>query len=149
MHTVAPSRLLKSALLFDAAGSGAIAALHLALPDTLHDALGLPPTLLTATGLFLAGYVLVLVVLARSSAVWSALVWLVVAGNVGWAAASVVLMVTEAVPATPLGATYIAAQAAAVMLFAGLEWRGLLRSMPARGVVARETGVATGRAREW
>jgi hypothetical protein len=139
MHTVAPSRLLKTALLVDAAGSGAIAALHLLVPGPLRDALGLPSALLTGTGLFLAVYALALVALARAGALWSALVWVVIAGNLGWAAASVLLVVTGALPVTTLGAVYIEAQAAAVLLFAWLEWRGLGRSISAGEIVAAHT----------
>ena len=145
MHTVAPSRLLKSALLFDAAGSGAIAVLHLTVPGPLHEALGLPPALLTGTGLFLAVYAMALVVLARSSALWSALVRVVIAGNLGWVAASLLLPLTDAVAVTPLGELYIGAQAAAVLLFAGLEWRGLARSLPVSGRDARGRAMPAGR----
>lgn len=146
MNTIVPSRLLKTAIVLDAAGSGAIAALHLLLPAPLHDALGLPMAVLTGTGLFLAAYASMLVVLARSSAVWSALVRFVIVGNLGWVVASVLLSVTATLPATTLGEMYIALQAGAVLLFAVLQWRGLVRSMPAQGVVARMGSVTSGHA---
>jgi len=144
MNAIVPSRLLKTAFVLDAAGSGAIAALHLLLPAPLHDALGLPTSVLTGTGLFLAAYAAMLVVLARSGAVWSALVRFVIAGNLGWVAASVLLPVTGTLPATTPGAIYIALQAGAVLFFAVLQWRGLARSMPAQGVVARKADVMAG-----
>jgi len=144
MNAIVPSRLLKTAFVLDAAGSGAIAALHLLLPAPLHDALGLPTSVLTGTGLFLAVYAAMLVVLARSGAVWSALVRLVIAGNLGWVAASVLLPVTGTLPATTPGAIYIELQAGAVLFFAVLQWRGLVRSMPAQGVVARKADVMAG-----
>ncbi|GGY83439.1 hypothetical protein ACFFTM_06000 [Pseudoduganella plicata] len=143
MHTVAPSSLLKRALLLDAAGSGAIAVLQLMLPGPLHAALGLPPALLTGTGLFLLVYALALAVLARSGALWPALVRFVIAGNLGWVALSLLLPLTGAVTVTLPGALYIAAQAAAVLLFAGLEWRGLTRSLPDR--VTRRGAMPAGR----
>lgn len=147
MHTIVPSRLLKTAFVLDAVGSGAIAALHLLLPAALHEALGLPTGVLTGTGLFLAAYASMLVVLARGSAVWSALVRFIIAGNLGWVVASVLLPVTGALPATPLGEIYMESQAAAVLLFAVLQWRGLVRSMPARGVVARMADVTASQTR--
>lgn len=147
MNAIVPSRLLKSAFVLDAAGSGAIAALHLLLPAPLHDVLGLPTSVLTGTGLFLAVYASMLVVLARTGVVWSALVRFFVAGNLGWVVASVLLPVTGTLPATTLGELYIALQAGAVLLFAVLQWRGLARSMPAQGVVARVADVAAGHAR--
>jgi hypothetical protein len=128
MKTVQPSRLLKSVFLFDAAASGAIATAHLLLPAVLHEALGLPRALLAGTGIFLALYVLLLVALANSRAVWHALALFVVAGNFGWAAASVVLLVTGAVSTTGLGTAYVLAQALGVLAFAALEYRGLKRS---------------------
>lgn len=103
--------------------------------------------MLTGTGLFLAGYALLLVVLARAGAVWSALVRFVIVGNLGWVVASVLLPVTETLPVTTLGAIYIALQAGAVLFFAALQSRGLVRSMPAQGVVARVANVTPGHAR--
>jgi hypothetical protein len=128
MKTVQPSRLLKSVFLFDAAASGAIATAHLLLPGALHDALGLPRPRLTGTGIFLSLYVVLLVALANSRAVWHALALFVVAGNAGWAAASVALLVTGAVATTTLGTAYVLAQAFGVLVFAALEYRGLQQS---------------------
>lgn len=147
MNAIVPSRLLKTAFVLDAAGSGAIAALHLLLPAPLHDVLGLPTSVLTGTGLFLAVYASMLVVLARSSAVWAALVRLVIAGNLGWVVASVLLPVTGTLPTTTPGAIYVALQAGAVLFFVVLQWRGLMRSMPVHGVVARVADVTAGHAR--
>ncbi|QGZ41555.1 hypothetical protein IP92_00518 [Pseudoduganella flava] len=128
MKTVQPSRLLKSVFLCDAAASGAIATAHLLLPAALHEALGLPRALLAGTGIFLALYVLLLVALANSRAVWHALALFVVAGHVGWAAASVALLMSGTVAATGLGTAYVLAQALGVLAFAALEWRGLAQS---------------------
>jgi hypothetical protein len=146
MNTIVPSRLLKTAFVLDATGSGAIAALHLLLPAALHDALGLPTAVLTGTGLFLAAYALLLVVLVRCGALLSALVRFVIAGNLGWVVASLLLSITGTLPATTLGVIYVELQAGAVLCFAVLQWRGLARSMPAHGVVARREAVTPGHA---
>ncbi|GGY64335.1 hypothetical protein [Pseudoduganella albidiflava] len=133
MQTVQPSGLLKSILLIDAAASGAMAAGHLLWPGMLGTTLALPGALLSGTGLFLAGYVLLLVGLARSRAVWRALVLFVIAGNVGWAVLSVALLAGGVLVPTGLGAAYVLAQAAGVLGFAALQYRGLGRSAPVAG----------------
>ncbi|WEF30692.1 hypothetical protein [Pseudoduganella chitinolytica] len=148
MKTIVPSRLLRTVFLADAAASGAIAALHLVLADGagagLSGMLGLPAPLLSATGLFLAGYTLLLVVLARSAAIWSAVGWLIVAGNVGWSALSVLLLVTGVLAPAPLGVAYVGAQAAGVLLFALLEWHGLRTSLPRALPGGQVSGAAIG-----
>lgn len=152
MKTIVPSRLLRNAFLADAAASGAIAALHLALAagpeDGLSATLGLPSPLLSGTGLFLAAYTLLLVVLARSAAIWRAIGWFIVAGNVGWSVLSLLLLVTGGLAPAPLGVAYVGVQAVGVLLFALLEWRGLRTSLP-RDVPAGQPlgGVVGGPAR--
>lgn len=151
MKAIVPSRLLRNAFIADAAASGAIAALHLfASGDQagpLSATLGLPALLLEATGIFLALYALLLVVLARSRVVWSALAWFIVLGNVGWAALSGLLLVTGVLTPAPLGVAYVIVQALGVLLFAGLEWRGVRVSLPGTPVTAQASnGLAGGHA---
>lgn len=128
MQTVQPSALLKTILLIDAAASGAMAAAHLAVPGMLGTALALPAALLSGTGIFLAGYVLLLLVLARSRAVWRLLVTFVIAGNVGWTVLSVALLAAGILVPTGLGAAYVLVEAAGVLGFAALQYRGLKQS---------------------
>ena len=133
MQSVQPSGLLKSILLIDAAASGAMAAAHLLLPGVLVKALALPAALLSGTGLFLAGYVLLLIALARSRAVWRALVMFVIAGNVGWSALSVALLAGGVLAPGGLGVAYVLVQAAGVLGFAALQYRGLGLSVRVAG----------------
>ncbi|WUR14558.1 hypothetical protein E7V67_005485 [[Empedobacter] haloabium] len=141
MKTIVPSRLLRNAFLADAAASGAIAALHLFISGErtgpVAATLGLPAPLLEGTGIFLALYALLLVVLARSRVVWSALAWFIVLGNVGWAALSGLLLATGGLAPAPLGGAYVVVQALGVLLFAGLEWRGVQVSLPGARVTAQ------------
>ncbi|WP_338771352.1 hypothetical protein [Massilia sp. METH4] len=131
MQTVQPSFLLKTILLIDAAASGAMAAAHLLFPGMLQATLALPGALLAGTGAFLVAYVALLVVLARSRTVWRPLVLFVIAGNVGWAAASLALPVTGIIAPNALGTAYVIVQALGVLAFAALQYRGLARSAPA------------------
>ncbi|WP_146171882.1 hypothetical protein [Pseudoduganella armeniaca] len=151
MKTIAPSRLLRNAFIADAAASGAIAALHLLISGeqagSMAATLGLPVPLLEGTGIFLALYALLLVVLARSRAVWSALAWFIVLGNVGWAALSGVLLATGVLAPAPLGVAYVIVQALGVLVFAGIEWRGVQVSLPtARPSARAREGLAGGHA---
>jgi len=92
MQSILPSRLLRLALVVDAAATGALAVLQLALPDALSRLLMLPRGLLLETGAFLVGYVILLVVMARSQRLWSWLVRTVVVGNVLWAVGCAALL---------------------------------------------------------
>jgi hypothetical protein len=131
MHLILPSRLLRLALVVDAAATGALAVLQLALPDALSRLLMLPRGLLLETGAFLVGYVLLLVVMARSQRLWSWLVRTVVVGNVLWAVGCAALLASGAVDPDALGITYVAMQALAVLVFAGAQYVGMRRSAPA------------------
>ena len=53
------------------------------------------------------------------------LVWLVVAGNLGWAVACVGLLVSGQVQPTSLGIAYVALQAVTVAVLAELQFSGL------------------------
>jgi hypothetical protein len=131
MQSVIPSSLLKKALAADAVVSGAVAVLQVSMSDGLGRLLMLPRGLLVETGVFLVAYTVLLVVLARSGRIWSSLILLVVAGNVAWAAGCAALLGTGYLEPNTLGLAFVAVQAAAVLVFAGLEYLGLRDSDPA------------------
>ena len=136
MSSVTPSDLLKKALAADAVVSGAVAVLQLAIPDALSRLLLLPRGLLVETGLFLVAYTLLLIVLARSARVWSPLILVIVVGNVAWAAGCAVLLGTGQLQPSILGIAFVAQQAVAVLVFAGLEYFGLRESPAATSATA-------------
>jgi hypothetical protein len=135
MHTIHPSRFLKVALLADALVSGLVAALQLLAGKLLTGLLALPAMLLLESGVFLVAYVTLLLVMARSQRLWSWLVLMVIVGNVGWALGCLGLL--QLLPAAPsaLGIAFLLLQAAAVLVFAGLEWAGWRTSSPAGPVL--------------
>lgn len=139
MPSVTPSSLLKKALAADAVVSGAVAVLQLAIPDALSRLLLLPRGLLVESGIFLVAYTLLLIALARSTRVWSALILVVVVGNVAWAAGCAVLLGTGYLQPSALGIAFVAMQALAVLVFAGLEYFGLRESPAARTATALRT----------
>ena len=127
MTLIQPVRLLRLALVVDAAASGALGLLQTFAATPLARVLGLQPSLVLGTGVFLLAYAATLVAMARSAVVPAALVRLVVAGNLGWAAACIALAVVGAGIA-PLGIGYLGMQAVAVVVFATLQGVGLGRS---------------------
>lgn len=131
MKHVHPSRLLKAALAADAVVSAAVALLQIVAAGALAEWLALPRGLLFETGLFLVGYTLLLVMLARSARVPAWLVGFIVVGNVGWAIGCVALPAAGWVTPNAAGLAYLALQAFAVLAFAVLEFAGLRVSAPA------------------
>jgi hypothetical protein len=60
-------------------------------------------------------------------------VWVIIVANAAWTAASLLLLVSGWVTPTTLGYLFVVVQAAAVAIFAELQWLGLRRQIaPAR-----------------
>jgi hypothetical protein len=133
MKTVHPSPLLRFALLVDAVVSGAMGVLQLSAAAKMASLLELPQTLLERTAEFMVIYMLVLAVMATRIRLWSTAVMFIVFGNLLWSLGCVALLLTGTLSPNALGTAFVLMQAAAVTVFAVLEWRGLRRSAPARG----------------
>lgn len=125
MRTVTPSILLKRALLADAVVSAGCALLQLGATQPLVDALALPRLLLVGTAEFMLVYAAVLAFMVTRGRLWSAAVKFIVGGNLAWGGLSLALLFTDALAPSSLGVGFVALQAAAVGLFAGLQWAGL------------------------
>jgi hypothetical protein len=121
-------RLLRFALRLDAAGSGALGLLGLAAAAPLADLLGMTTGVLRGTGAFFVAYALALVFLAARPAIPRAAAWAAVVGNSAWALGSIGAAVAGRDEFTTLGVAVVLAQAAAVALFADLQWVGLRRA---------------------
>jgi hypothetical protein len=130
MLTIQPSSLLKKALIADAVVSGGTALLQIAESTFLSGLLSLPQALIFESGLFLVAYTVLLVVLARSTRIASAIVTLIVVGNIGWAFGCVALVAGNIVAPNTLGLAFLTVQAVTVLAFAALEWAGLRSSNP-------------------
>jgi hypothetical protein len=87
---------------------------------------GLPEPLVRIAGLALLPLGAFISWLASRPAPSIALVWLVILGNVGWTAESFVLLGQH--QPTALGTAFVAAQAAAVLGLAALEYVGLRKA---------------------
>ena len=121
-------RLLRFALRLDAAASGALGVVGLAAAPLLTDLLGVRADVLRGTGAFLVAYAVVLVVLAAMRTIPRPAAWTVVVGNLVWSVGSIAAVVAGRESLTALGVGVVLVQAAAVAVFAELQWMGLRRT---------------------
>jgi hypothetical protein len=121
-------RLLRLSLNLDALASGALGVLLAAAGAVLDGLLGIPAATLVPVGVFLVAYAAALWYIGSRPQVSRPAVWVVVVGNLGWVAASVVAAAAGWWSPTALGTVVLLAQAAAVALFAELQFTGLRRA---------------------
>lgn len=113
---------LPAVLRLDAVASGALGLAAVAGAGVLDTALGLPSSLLLGVGVFLVVYAAGLVALAGREVIPRPATWVVVLGNSAWVLASLGLVVGAWDRLTVLGAVIVLAQAAAVAVFADLQY---------------------------
>ena len=118
------SNFLRIILKIDAASCLGMAALILPLAGGLQGALGVPLNMLISAAISLIPIGLFILWLGFRRAAAPALLWLVILGNIGWAAGSL-LVAAELPGITPLGRNMVAGQGMAVLLLAAAEWVGL------------------------
>jgi hypothetical protein len=129
MSTIAQSRLLRLTLLVDGLVSGAMGLLLLAGGGLLADLLGLPETLLRGAGVVLLPFAAWVLWLGRTTQPNARGAIAVIAVNIAWVAASLLLLVAGWVTPTGLGIAFVIVQAAAVGLFAQLQHVGWRRAV--------------------
>jgi hypothetical protein len=95
--------------------------------DILAPLFGLPRALLMEAGLLLFPIAAFILFVASRDRLPPALVWMVVAGNVLWAANSFFLLVSGWVSPTAWGQAFVIGQALVVAVLAELEYFGLRR----------------------
>lgn len=113
---------LKQALVLDAASALLFVILCLGFTEPLVQLTGLPGGVVTAAGWICVPCVVLF--LHQAFAPSRALLALVVAGNAAWVLASAIVWIACWDQLTAVGHALLIAQAAAVELFAILEWRG-------------------------
>lgn len=96
---------------------------------SLAPLFGLPEPLVRTAGLLLLPLAVFIFWLATRPAPPRALVWLVILGNVGWTAESLIVLGQH--QASALGTAFVSAQAAAVLGLAALEYVGLRKARAA------------------
>ena len=125
------STFLRTVLKLDCISCLGMAALLVPGAAMLAGPLGIPASILGAAGLALIPIGLFIGWLGIRGEGPAALVRLVIFGNLGWVAASLVL-VAALRSILPLGAAFIIGQALVVLVLAILEWRGLRQDSAAR-----------------
>ena len=118
---------LRRALQLDAVATAATALLAIAAAGPLADWLGLPAGLLRGAGIVLVPFVALVAWASLRPHTPIGAVRLIVAANIAWAVASVVLVVSGWVAPTTLGVVFVLAQALIVAGFAELQILGLRR----------------------
>ncbi|MGA7669307.1 MAG: hypothetical protein WBW04_02730 [Nitrolancea sp.] len=123
-----PDSLLRRSLTADAVVV-TLAGLVLALgAGELADPLGLSVSLLRFTGLGLLPYAAALMLIATRSTISRAAAWTVIALNLLWTVASILLLFTGWIDPTGLGVAFVLIQALLVLGFADVEYLGLRRA---------------------
>ncbi|CAH0296822.1 hypothetical protein [Roseomonas sp. CECT 9278] len=131
MTTIPTAGLLRSALMADAAMSGASGLVLVAAAAPVAQATALPVPLLFAAGLFLLPYAALLAWCACRAGLPRWLVRLLAAGNLLWAVECAALPLLGLVAPNAWGIAFLAVQAAAVGAFAGLYGLALRRALRA------------------
>ena len=125
------ARLLRLALKLDALASGALGVLSLVAAPVLDDLFGTPRAVLLPVGLFLVAYAAAVWFVGARPSISRPAAWTVVGHNLLWVVASIVAVAAGWLPLTTVGTAFVLAQAAAVALFAVLQFLGLRRARPA------------------
>ena len=125
------SNFLRTVLKLDAASCLGMAAAVLPFAASLQAPLGIDARILQGAAASLVPIGLFILWLGSRREAPAALVLLVIAGNVGWTAAS--LVAAASLPQiTPAGQMLTVGQGLAVLLLAFLEWRGMRSSQSAQ-----------------
>lgn len=123
MFSKIPHNVLRYVLWADAISCLACGLLQVTFTRLLSQHLGLSPSLMADTGLFLLVYGIVVAFLALRLQVPAALVWPLIVGNVTWGVAAVGILLGGHMQVTLLGNGYIIAQALTVLILARLQYR--------------------------
>lgn len=121
---------LRNVLRADALSCVACGLLQVVFTGQMARLLGLPETLLTYTGEFLLLYAAVVAFVSTRDPLPRPPVWLLMAGNLGWAIACALLLFSGRLAPSMPGMAYVVAQALAVAVLAELQFFGLRRSAP-------------------
>ncbi len=125
------TKLLRLALKLDAVATGGLGLLAVAAAPLLENLLGAPRDLLTPVGAFLIAYGVAVWVIGTRATVSRTAVWAVIALNLVWVLDSVLTVAAGWLSLTVLGTGFVLLQAAAVALFADLQFMGLRRARAA------------------
>ena len=119
------SRLLERSMIADAVVTGMTGVALFAGAGILHDLLGVPVALMRYTGLILIPFAAIVFYWSDPARLSRSRAWTVIALNLAWVAASVMLLLADWIAPTSLGIAFVLFQAVIVALFAELQFTGL------------------------
>ena len=122
---------LRTILLIDGIVSGAMGLLFIAGAGILDGAFDLPTAFLRGVGVVLLPWLALLAVIATRQTINRSAVRFVIAVNLAWVAASILLPFTGWVEPNALGVVFIIAQAMAVVVFVLVQIAKLPEAAPA------------------
>ena len=128
MSVLSSPNFLRNVLWADAASCLGSGLLQLLFTGSMARLLGLPPALLLWSGLFLLVYAGAVAFIATRDPLPRPVVWVLVAGNLGWAVACVLLVLGGGLAPTTPGTAWILVQALTVAVLAELQFFGLRRA---------------------
>lgn len=128
MNPTRPFTFLRGVLLVDALSSGAMGLALLTFAPAFERLLQLAAELLREAGVVLLPFAAFVGFLASRAQPNRAAVWAVIVINAIWVVDSVLLLFTGWVQPNALGIAFILAQAAAVAVFADLQYLGLRKT---------------------
>jgi hypothetical protein len=127
MMTVNSAATLRLLLALDAVVSGATGMAMIAAADVLEPLFNVPAVVMRSAGLMLLPFAAMVFFFSRPAQLTPSRAWLVVALNVAWVAASVLVLVTGWIQPTTLGLVFVLFQAVVVAAVAELQFTGLRR----------------------
>lgn len=133
MNDLANRLLLKKLLALDAVTCAVMGLMLVSVSAPIAALTAIPEPMLFAAGVLLLPIAAFMAMVARDmvSPTWA--VHVIVGGNILWILLSVGLPISEVVSPNTLGWLFVVVQAAAVALFAGLEWSARHRAAPVVG----------------
>ncbi len=126
LNSAATLRLL---LTVDAFISGATGAAMIAAADMLEPLLNVPATVMRSAGVMLLPFAAMVFFFSRQEQLTRSRVWVVIALNVAWVAASVLVLVSGWIQPSTLGLAFVLFQAVVVAGLAELQFTGLRRAL--------------------
>jgi hypothetical protein len=121
------TQFLRRVIAADALVSGAAGLLQLAAAKPLSQLLAIDADWLRGAGVVLMFWLAFLAWVLSRRAIGAGYTWTIIGVNVAWIAASVLVLVEGAIAPNSLGLAFVLAQAAAVAVFAELQFFGLRR----------------------
>lgn len=128
MSSLVASTFFRRVFAFDAVATVATGVLFAAGAPLLQTLMGLDPAFSVPVGLFLIAYAVIPAVMAARKTLPVPAVWAVIAINTVWMIESFAGLALGWVQANGLGIAFIAVQALAVGVIAGLQFIGMRRS---------------------